>query len=357
MKFSLLVNMERFNRLKPYRELLDELVELVQIAERGGFETAWFGEHHTIEFTISPNPLELIAYLAPQTKDIRLGTAIVTAPYWNPIRLAGEAAMADVMTGGRLELGIARGAYQYEFDRMLDIPQQEGAKYMNELVPAIKGLWAGNYEHHGECYDFPEATSVPRPLQQPRPPLWIAARGQPTHEFALANGCNVMGTPLSKPDEEVEDLALKFDAACAAYPDTPRTRLMIARQTVVLDDADDWRHPVDAFIEYGRHFENLFRNLGEVRDGFPEPAPYKQVANRDDYAPEAIRRNQMIGTPEEIIPRIRRYAEWGVDQYCFHIDNGMPHEDKKRSLDLFIREVMPAFEESSRKAASGSGDA
>ena len=357
MKFSLLVNMERFSPDKPYRELLDELVELVQIAEHGGFETAWFGEHHTIEFTISPNPLELIAYLAPQTRSVRLGTAIVTAPYWNPIRLAGEAAMADLMTNGRLELGIARGAYQYEFDRMLNIPQHEGAKYMNELVPAIKGLWAGDYAHHGECYDFPEATSVPKPLQQPHPPLWIAARGQPTHEFAVANGCNVMGTPLSKPDEEVQDLGRKFAAACETHGQGERPRLMIARQTVVLEDADDWRRPVDAFIDFGRHFENLFQNIGEVRNGFPEPAPYEKVKNRDDYDPETIRRNQMIGTPEEIIPRIRRYAECGVDQYCFHIDGGMPHTDKKRSLELFIREVMPAVAEETRQAVSNRQEA
>lgn len=345
MNFSLLVNMERFAADKPYRELFEELVELVQLAEEGGFDTVWFGEHHTIEFTISPNPLLLISHLAAVTSRIRLGTAILTAPYWHPIRLAGEAAMTDIITQGRLELGIARGAYQYEFDRMAGISQAEGAKYMNELVPAIQGLWAGDYSHDGECYSFPAATSVPKPLQQPHPPLWIAARGRPTHEFAVANGCNVMGTPLSKPDDEVRELAERFAGVCAENSQVPRPQLMIARQTVVLEDAADWRRPVNAFIEHGRHFENLFRNTGEVRNGFPEPARLEDVESRDDYDPETIHRNQMIGTPEEVIPRIRQYGEWGVDQYCFHADNGLPHADKMRSLELFIREVMPAFRE------------
>lgn len=345
MKFSLLINMERFDTSKSHRELLEELTELVQIAERGGFETTWFGEHHTIEFTISPNPLQIIAYLANQTNRIRLGTAIITAPYWNPIRLAGEAAMADVMTEGRLELGIARGAYQYEFDRMLDIPQQEGAKYMNDLVPAIQGLWRGNYSHSGECYNFPSATSVPRPMQQPHPPLWIAARGVPTFDFAVASGCNVMGTPLSKPDAEVRDLTQKLDKACADHPEVARPELMIARQTVALENSNDWRTPVEAFVEYGRHFENLFKNTGEVKDGFAEPVPYDDVANRDDYDPDTIHRNQMIGSSDEIIPRIQQYAEWGVDQYCYHIDGGLPHAEKKRSLERFISDVIPAFTE------------
>lgn len=343
MKFSLLINMERFDTSKTHQQLLNELVELVQIAENGGFDVAWFGEHHTIEFTISPNPLQLIAYLAPQTSTIRLGTAIVTAPYWDPIRLAGEAAMADVMTGGRLELGVARGAYQYEFDRMRDIPQSEGAKYMDELVPAVQKLWHGDYAHDGECYHFASATSVPKPVQEPQPNLWIAARGQPTFEFAIRNGCNIMGTPLSKPDSEVEDLARKFKETSAQYPDMPARELMIARQTMVLGENEDWQPVAEAFFEYGRKFENLFKNLSKVTNGFPEPASYEDVANRDEYNLDTIKANQMIGTPAEIIPRIQQYADWGVDQYCFHIDGGLPHETKKKSLQRFIDEVVPAF--------------
>ena len=349
MNFSLLINMERFSPDKSYRELFEELVELVQLAEAGGFETVWFGEHHTIEFTISPNPLLLIANLAARTSHIRLGTAILTAPYWHPVRLAGEAAMTDIMTNGRLELGMARGAYQYEFDRMAQISQAEGAKYLNELVPVMQGLWAGDYSHDGECYSFPTATSVPKPLQQPHPPLWIAARGRPTHEFAVASGCNVMGTPLSKPDEEVHELAERFAGVCAEQPDVPRPRLMIARQTVVLGDPGDWRHAVDAFIDHGRHFENLFRNTGKVYNGFPEAVDLAEVESRDDYDPATIHRNQMIGAPDEIIPRIQQYADWGVDQYCYHADNGMSHADKKASLERFIRDVMPAFQTSAQR--------
>jgi alkanesulfonate monooxygenase SsuD/methylene tetrahydromethanopterin reductase-like flavin-dependent oxidoreductase (luciferase family) len=251
--------------------------------------------------------------------------------------------MADIMSNGRLELGIARGAYQYEFDRMLDIPQSEGAKYMNELVPAVQGLWQGDHAHHGDCYDFPASTSVPKPMQQPHPPIWIAARGQPSHDFAVASGCNVMGTPLSKPDSEVKELVDRFEKACEKCPADTKPELMISRQTVALEDAADWRQAVDAFIDYGRQFENLFQNLGEVRNGFPEPASREAIANRDDYDPDTIRRNQMIGTPDQIIERIRQYSDWGVDHYCFHIDNGMVHEDKKRSLELFINNVVPAF--------------
>lgn len=109
MKFSLFVHMERSDLAKPHSELLRELGELVLLAEQAGFETAWIGEHHGMEFTISPNPFINIAYLAAKTSRIRLGTGTIIAPFWHPIKLAGEAAMTDVIAGGRLDIGIARG--------------------------------------------------------------------------------------------------------------------------------------------------------------------------------------------------------------------------------------------------------
>ncbi|TIN24988.1 MAG: LLM class flavin-dependent oxidoreductase, partial [Mesorhizobium sp.] len=144
MKFSLFVHMERSDLAKPHSELVGELEELVVQAEEAGFETAWIGEHHGMEFTISPNPFINIAWLAAKTRHIRLGTGTIVAPFWHPIKLAGEAAMADVISGGRLDIGIARGAYAYEYQRLFPGLEAWGAgQRMREMVPAIRGLWDG----------------------------------------------------------------------------------------------------------------------------------------------------------------------------------------------------------------------
>jgi alkanesulfonate monooxygenase SsuD/methylene tetrahydromethanopterin reductase-like flavin-dependent oxidoreductase (luciferase family) len=177
MKFSLFVHMERYDASTSHRQLFDELTELVQMAERGGFETAWVGEHHAMEFTIAPNPFINLAYLAARTERIRLGTGTVIAPFWHPIRLAGEAGMVDVASNGRLDLGIARGAYSFEYERLLPGLDAFGAgARMRELVPALRQLFKGNYAHDGEFWKWPSTTPVPRPIQQPNPPLWLAAR-------------------------------------------------------------------------------------------------------------------------------------------------------------------------------------
>src|SRR5438105_15962082 len=102
MKFSLFVHMERSDLAKPHSELVSELEELVLMAERAGFETAWIGEHHGMEFTISPNPFINIAYLAARTSPVRLGTGTIIAPFWHPIKLAGEGALADRRPRGRM---------------------------------------------------------------------------------------------------------------------------------------------------------------------------------------------------------------------------------------------------------------
>ena len=97
MKFSLFIHMERLGADEPQQRLYDEMIALCEIADQGGMHAIWTGEHHGMNFTIAPNPLLSLVDLAHRTKNVRLGTGTVIAPFWHPIRLAGEAAMADII--------------------------------------------------------------------------------------------------------------------------------------------------------------------------------------------------------------------------------------------------------------------
>ena len=159
-----------------------------------------------MDFTIAPNPFINLADLARRTKNVRLGTGTVVAPFWHPIKLAGEAAMTDVISQGRLDIGIARGAYSFEYERLSPGLDAWGAgQRMREMMPAIKGLWAGDYAHEGEFWSVSLHDLGAEAVQQPHPPIWVAARDPNSHEFAVANGCNVQVTPLWLGDEEVRD--------------------------------------------------------------------------------------------------------------------------------------------------------
>lgn len=343
MKFSLFAHMERSDETRTHRDLFLDLEDLVLAAEAAGFETAWIGEHHGMEFTIAPNPFVQLAHLAARTSTIRLGTGNVVAPFWHPIKLAGEAAMTDVASNGRLDLGVARGAYSFEYERLVPGLDAWGAGLrMRELVPAVKGLWEGDYAHQGEFWTFPATTSSPKPVQSPLP-IWVAARDPNSHDFAVSNGCNVQVTPLASGDGEVATLMDRFHAAVAAHPEVTKPRIMLLQHTFVSDGPADTQRLVEDLSAFYCAFGAWFLNERPVSQGFMEPLTPEERAEARHFSPEAIARNLVIGEPDAVIARLKTYQAMGVDQFSVWIDSGISHERKRKSLDLFVRHVMPAF--------------
>ena len=240
MKFDLAINLERISSDIEILDVVSHTLEMLQMAEAGGFSTIWEAEHHALEMTIAPDPFQLLTWWGCHTNKIRLGTAVAVAPYWHPIKLAGEAALCDILSGGWLELGIGSGAYQREFDRMHPgSNQKNGQLYVYEIVPALKKLREGNYEHHGEYWNFATSTSVPKPMQLPHPPLSVAARSPSTFEFAVKNGMNILSWPLIRPLSEANLYKSFLDDALKKYPDRPRPVFAMMRHTSVYDCVED----------------------------------------------------------------------------------------------------------------------
>jgi len=345
MKFSLFAHMERISPDQDQQQLYAEFIELCKIADEGGMCAVWTGEHHGMNFTIAPNPFINLVDVARQTKHVRLGTGTVIAPFWHPIRLAGEAAMTDLITGGRLDLGIARGAYTFEYDRVMPgLEAWEAGQRMRELIPAVQQLWKGDYAHEGEFYRFPKTTSAPQPVQEGGPPIWVAARDPNSHEFAVANGCHVQVTPLWNGDDEVESLMSKFNDACAKYPDIRRPKIMLLRHTYVAEDAADVKQAAIELNRFYNYFGAWFMNKREIRQGLIDPLSDEDIAAHPFYTPQNMERDLVIGTADAVIDRLRKSAELGYDEYSFWIDSSMTFERKKASLERFIKDVMPAFE-------------
>ena len=289
MKFQLAINLERMDAEIGMEEVARHTLEMVQMADAGGFNIVWSAEHHALEMTIAPDPFQLLAWWGAQTNRIRLGTAVVAAPYWHPIKLAGEAAMADLISGGRLEFGIGSGAYQREFDRMFPgLKQSDAWQYMQEMLPAVLKLWEGDYSHEGKFWNFPTSTSVPKPLQKPHPPIWVAARAPITYDFSVKNGCHIMSWPLTRDMSEAELYKSRLDEAMANNPGKAKPIFAMMRHTAVYDRKEEWEVPVQAVQRVLGQFENLFKNLGDVKDGFPKQIPLNELANRTEYDPQML---------------------------------------------------------------------
>jgi alkanesulfonate monooxygenase SsuD/methylene tetrahydromethanopterin reductase-like flavin-dependent oxidoreductase (luciferase family) len=343
MKFQLAINLERMDDSLDMKDVARHTLEMVQMADQGGFHIVWAAEHHALEMTIAPNPFSILTWWAGETDRIRLGTACVAAAYWHPIKVAGEAAFVDLISGGRLEFGIGSGAYQREFDRMYPgLKQSDGWRYMQEMLPAVRALWQGDYAHEGQFWNFPASTSCPKPLQA-EVPVWIAARAPITYDYAVKNGCNIMSWPLTRDMSEAELYMARMAEAMANNPGCKRPTMAMMRHTAVSASPAEFIVPIRAAQRQLSQFENLFKNMGDVSNGFPKSIPFDQLANRAEYDPDMLQSNLMFGTPDQVIAKLKLFQALGVDEFIYYASLGLGLAEQKRSLDLFINEVMPAF--------------
>jgi alkanesulfonate monooxygenase SsuD/methylene tetrahydromethanopterin reductase-like flavin-dependent oxidoreductase (luciferase family) len=342
MKFHLAINLERMDDATSITQVRDHTLDMVKMADKAGFEIAWAAEHHGLEMTIAPNPFQLMTWWADHTDNIRMGCGVANAAYWHPINLAGEAAMVDVLSGGRLELGLGSGAYQREFDRMKPgLAQPDSYKYLQEMLPLVQDLWKGDVEHDGEYWQFPAATSCPKPLQD-NVPMWVAARSPITFDYAVENDCNIMCWPLTLPMSEAEKYRAQLDESIAKAGGWNGT-FALMRHTAVYDNDADRTTSVDAVRNVLGKFGNVMMKKGEVVNGFPENVPLEQLDGNARVDPAMLEENLMLGTPDQVIAKLKQYEALGVDAFIYYASMGLDMDVQKRSMNLFINEVMPEF--------------
>ncbi|MFD1158139.1 LLM class flavin-dependent oxidoreductase [Roseovarius aestuarii] len=345
MKFQLAINLERMDDSTDMKAVRDHTLEMVKMADAAGFEIAWAAEHHAMEMTIAPNPFQILTWWGEHAKNIRLGVGVVNAAYWHPINLAGEAAFLDLVSDGRLEFGIGSGAYQREFDRMKPgLDQKDSWRYMQEMLPVVKELWKGDYTHNGEFWHFPTATSCPKPVQKDVP-IWVAARAPITFDYAVEHNCNILSWPLTMPFSEAETYRARLDDAIAKHDGEYTGNWAVMRHTAVYDNEADRKAAMDAIRVQLSQFGNLMMKSGDVVNGFPDRVPLDSLEGNARVDPELLEENLMFGSPEQVITKLKKYEEIGVDGFLYYASMGMDMDQQKRSLKLFIDQVMPEFTE------------
>ena len=343
MDFGLFVPCHRFDAKVSVQELYRQMQDMVSLADEAGFKTAWFPEHHLVQYFVSPSPLMWMVNAAGRTKRIRLGAAILVIPYYNPLRLAGEIGMADHLCDGRLEIGVGRGAFEYEFDRF-GITEQIGAERLREGMEIVEGLLTqDDFSYRGKTCSFGPATAVPRPLQQPHPPIWVAARSPDTIAWAMRRGYNLLTTPWRDPFSRIaKHHAAVMDIAKAEGITTP-PRLAVSRMTYVgSSDGDALDAMADIQVSH-RIFMRLFTNQAEVKGGFTEPVPVD-----DEYPKEQLLENLVAGSAATCVEKVRQYEKLGIDQFIVYGAFGPDHARTMASLRRFAEDVMPHFQKGSR---------
>ena len=172
-----------------------------------------------------------------------------------------------------------------------------------------------------------------------------------TYEFAVKNNCNIMSWALTRPFSEVETYMERFETALRDNPGGARPIFSTMRYTAVVENAEQIDEAVTSVYRQLGQFENLFKNLGGVNDGFPQEIDLADLSSRKEFNRDELVNNLMFGTPDQVISKLKQYQDIGVDQFTYCASFGLGQAAQKRSLELFINEVMPAFDQSAAGTA------
>ena len=311
-----------------YREALEEVTR----AEELGFDSVWMEEHHSVTNHYWPSPFTVLAGFATRTSTVMLGTDICVAAFYHPVRLAEDVAMLDVMSGGRITLGIAIGYKPDEFALYGVDLAKRGARFEEQLA-IVKGLWTeGSVSFKGAYYTV-EGRLEPRPVTKPHPPLWIGGWGDLTLRRAATLADNWIPGPTADLARLLagkrQFLELRRAAGLPAPAEWPVTR------DVIIADSDARAR---ALAE--EHIMVAYRR--EYAGGWRHPFIDASIATDLDRLMED---RFIIGGPDQCIPKIRRFVEQhGMTHLiCRTFFPGMAHAHIMRELELIAREVMPAF--------------
>ncbi len=317
--------------------LYADMVEEAKVAERLGFNSVSIPEHHVINVLLNPAPLQFAVKIACETERLGIVTSVVVLPLHDMRLLAGEIAMADILTDGRLVVGVGRGAFGYEMERLGTPIEQSRAKFDESLDVLLRLLTEYEVEHHGHYYDFDPLTIMPRPLTQPRPPMMIATMNHDGIRNSTLRGFNIQTTPLSgSPDL----FKMQVDAHKTAKAEMGEAgndlRIMLSRIVYCARDETDRRQKLEMAFEYYKRFDNVFVGPGVVKDGCIAALPRQQSI-------EELDANIMICTAEQMVDRLGEYEEREIDELILSSHLGQGREETIEMMERFSSEVMPEF--------------
>ena len=331
------------------RRVYEEHLEQWTAAERLGFDGVFLTEHHFTAYNLLPSPNVMLGALAARTETIRIGVMINVVPFHQPLRLAEEGAMLDVLSGGRLEYGLGRGI-DYQEVVKLGMDYDELRPRFEEGAELIVRAWSSvEFEHDGAFYRVGRASIYPRPLQQPHPPVWVAAESARTIEWTAAHGFG-MSTLFLPPDQVREKLGHYLDASRAAGRDADAASCMLVRNVHVAPTDEEALAEAEPALT---HTLLLFRNAALPPDLslLPDSYAFHRESFRGLEEPVESFRDVidaglvLCGSPATVRRQLAAQVEAiGLKQLGLWFAFGnLPHERVMRSLELFAAEVLPAF--------------
>ena len=333
MKFGLYSSIASPPRGEHLDRCIDEVIAEAQLAEASGFDSCFFGEHHQDNDGFLPSPLIVATAVAVRTQRLRVGTSVILLPLHHPVRIAEDAITLDLVSKGRVVLGVGIG-YQAADFRAFAVPMEHRLALFEESVEILRLCWAGErFSFRGKHYTLEDVQITPRPFQTPGPPLWFGASVPAAARRAgrLADG--FVGTPSTSLENATELADIYKDAARKA-----------GRRPEVVQMRDAWvaRTRAEADAVYGPHVMAAYRYYWEHRLAEFRSMPADTPFTLENLAPDRL----ILGDPETCVREFQRWQNaTGADTFLLRLrhahSGGPPHESIMDAIRLFGERVLP----------------
>jgi alkanesulfonate monooxygenase SsuD/methylene tetrahydromethanopterin reductase-like flavin-dependent oxidoreductase (luciferase family) len=334
------------------RDLYHNALAQLELADRLGYDYAWEVEHHFLEeYSHSPAPEVFLGAASQRTKRIRLGHGIIQLTTNHPARVAERVAALDLLSDGRVELGLGEGASITElgpFDRSME---EKRAVWEDAVRCVLPMFTREGWEYDGPHFKFPLRNVLPKPLQRPHPPLWVACSQLETIEMAGRRGMGALGFQFLSAEaahawvHAYYNSYVKRRDLLADYETNPNIAIVTYFMCAETDEEARRRADGVTFFQFALRYYNAAQGRERAKPG--------TVSLWDEYEawkranPEAVARalsGGLIGSPETLRRKLRKFETSNIDQVILLNQAGNnTHEHICESLDLFAREVMPEF--------------
>jgi len=322
-------------------EIFARATEIAQAADRLNFESIWCAEHHFSTYGYLSRPLMLATHLAGRTERIRVGSAVVVLPLHHPLIVAEEIATADLLSGGRLDVGLGRGYQTYEFERFglaLGDSRERFEEGVDILLKAFEGKPFG---YEGKYYRFGETSVFPLPVQKPYPPIWVVGQSQESIIATAKRGFNLVSGGFGVPLERLRQFRKAFDDTVTDPKVRAKIRVSTQRPVYVTYDESELPEAVEHARWNMRVTLSLRQGLERVERGHAKAVPF----DNEPDTQELLDRYFVMGRPKTCIDRLKALQDaMGIDHFNANFWFGdLPQEKVLSSMKLFADEVMPAF--------------
>ena len=303
-----------------FEDIYENLLADAELAEQLGYHGVFIAEHHFTNYCAIANPLMLAAAIGQRTREIRIGTAVIVLPLHNPVRVAEDIAQADLLTGGRLEVGIGRGYSGYEF-MGLGTSIEQSQELLREDLDVLFKLWgAPDVSHQGPHWSFPPLTATPSPVQRPHPPLWHAAGSPSSFASALERGMSAIIAVGLRGRGFVEEFRRAFEEECRKRGLDPAEQRFGAQLLAhAASDAEEVERGAEAGRQMYTLTARLTANTQAVRAGMVEPG---ERSESDRVPSETILGGALIGDEEVLRRRLEWLEEVGVTDLSLNFRYG-----------------------------------